>query len=131
MMSPTMLLLQGQTAIFKWHLPSNCSHSRNPFRSSKIRFLSLSGGSDREITVTRGWANMTNLDWSVDENALYCGSQSSRSSTLLYVDLKGNARVLWQYRSGGGLAGIPSPDGRYIAINTPVTSSNVWMVEGF
>jgi eukaryotic-like serine/threonine-protein kinase len=97
----------------------------------QIRFLSLSGGSDREITVTGGWANMTNLDWSANENALFCGSQSSRSSTLLHVDLKGNARVLWQHEGGRGLAGIPSPDGRYVAINTSVTSGNVWIVGSF
>jgi hypothetical protein len=27
--------------------------------------------------------------------------------------------------------GIPSPDGRYLAIEGYVTNSNVWMVEGF
>jgi Tol biopolymer transport system component len=113
--------------------PDGTTFAISRFNESQIhiRFLSLSGGSDREITVTGGWASLTNLDWSANENALFCGSQSSRSSTLLYVDLKGNARVLWQHKGGGGLAGIPSPDGRYLAINTPVTSSNVWMVSGF
>ena len=52
--------------------------------------------------------------------------------TLLYVDLKGNARVLWQYRGAGNeIWGIPSPDGRYMAIRGGAFSSNVWMVEGF
>ena len=66
-----------------------------------IRLLSLSGGSDREITV-KGWPNITGLDWSPDGKGLYCGSVSPQGSTLLYVDLKGNARVLWQYKGGGG-----------------------------
>jgi WD40 repeat protein len=96
-----------------------------------IRLLSLSGGSDREITA-KGWSSITGLDWSTDGKGLYCGSQSPQGSTLLYVDLKGNARVLWQHKGGGGqIWGIPSPDGRYLAIRADVTNSNVWMVEGF
>jgi eukaryotic-like serine/threonine-protein kinase len=96
-----------------------------------IRLLSLSGGSDREVTV-EGWPNLTGLDWSADGKGLYCGSVSPQSSTLLYVDLKGNAKVLWQYKvAGGSIWGVPSPDCRYLAILGAVTNSNVWMVEGF
>ena len=33
------------------------------------------------------------------------------------MDLKGNARVPWQFKGqGGNIWGIPSPDGRYLAI---------------
>ena len=96
-----------------------------------LRFLSLSGGSDREITV-KGWPRITGLDWSPDGKGLYCGSVSPIGRTLLYVDLEGDARVLWQYKgAGGSIWGVPSPDGRYLAILGTVTSSNVWMVEGF
>jgi serine/threonine protein kinase len=96
-----------------------------------IRLLSLSGGSDREVTV-KGWPNITGLGWSLDGKGFYCGSRSPLGGTLLYVDLKGNARVLWQYRGGSGeIWGIPSPDGRHLAIRGQVTNSNVWMVEGF
>ena len=31
----------------------------------------------------------------------------------------------------GGIWGVPSPDGRYVAIGALVTNSNVWMLEGF
>jgi Tol biopolymer transport system component len=96
-----------------------------------IRLLSLSGGSDREITV-KGWPNITGLDWSPDGKGFYCGSASPQGSTLLYIELKGNARELWQYKAvGGEIWGIPSPDGRYLAIRGDVINSNVWMVEGF
>jgi len=47
------------------------------------------------------------------------------------VDLKGNARVLWRFRAGGDPWGVPSPDGRYLAILVSVMNSNVWMLEGF
>ena len=95
-----------------------------------IRLLPLSGGSDREITV-KGWPNITGLDLSPDGKGLYVGSVSPRESTVLYVDLKGNARVLWQYQGSNAIWGAPSPDGRYLAIGVEVTTSNVWMVEGF
>jgi Tol biopolymer transport system component len=96
-----------------------------------IRLLSLSGGSDREITV-KGWSNQTGLDWSPDGKGLYCGSVSPRFSTLLYVDLKGNARVLWQHKGlGAAIWGTPSRDGRYLAIRGDVINSNAWMLEGF
>ncbi len=97
----------------------------------RIRLLSTSGDSDREITV-KGWPNITGLDWSPDGKGLYCGSQSPQGGTLLYVDLKGDVRVLWQSKSmHGGIWGVPSPDGRYVVIGGDVTNSNVWMLEGF
>jgi hypothetical protein len=84
---------------------STLAISRSDESEIHIRFLSLSGGSDREITV-KGWPNSTGLDWSADGKGLYCGSQSRQGSTLLYVDLKGNARVLWQNKGGGDIWGI-------------------------
>jgi hypothetical protein len=92
-----------------------------------LGLLSLSGGADREITV-KGWGNLTGIDWSTDGKGLYLGSGGD---TLLYVDLKGNARVLWQYKGGDYIWAPPSPDGRYLAIGVHVTNSNLWMVEGF
>ena len=108
-------------------------------REIHIRMVSLSGGSDREITV-KGWPNSQGLDWSVDGKGLYCGSASPQGGTLLYLDLNGNARVLWQYKGAGhgeagnaasAIWGFPSPDGGYLALLANVKSSNVWMVEGF
>jgi Tol biopolymer transport system component len=98
-----------------------------------IRFLSLSGGPDREITV-RGWGNITGLDWSSDGKGMYCGSVSSQGGTLLYVDLNGRAQALWQQRgvaSNRAMHAIPSPDGQYLAIRGATVNSNVWMIEGF
>lgn len=98
-----------------------------------IRLLSLSGTSDREITV-KGWPNITGLDWSADGKGMYLGSLSAQGNTLLCVDLSGNARVLWQRKGspfGFSFWGVPSPDGRYLAISGEARNSNVWMLEGF
>ena len=70
--------------------------------------------------------------WAPDGKAIYVGSAAPQGSTLLYMDLKGNARVLWQLKGqAGSIWGVPSPDGRYLAILGSVTNSNVWMLEGF
>lgn len=93
--------------------------------------LSLSGASDREITV-KGWANIKGLDWSRNGKGFYVGSVLPQAHALLYVDLQGNAHVLWQVKgSGRQIWGFPSPDGRYLAICGPVYNNNVWMLEGF
>lgn len=102
-------------------------------REIHIQLLSLSGGSDREITV-RDWPNITGLDWSPDGKGMYCGSVSAQGrSILLYVDLAGHARVLWQHKLGAGssLWGVPSPDARYLAMGADVSNSNVWLLENF
>jgi Tol biopolymer transport system component len=105
--------------------------SRSGEAEIHIRLLSLSGGSDREITV-KGWLNLAGLDWSPDGKGLYCGSASAQGHTLLYVNLEGNARVLWQYKGPGSqIWGVPSPDGHHIATLFESFNSNVWMLEGF
>jgi hypothetical protein len=39
---------------------------------------------------------------------------------------------LWESKGfGGPVSGIPSPDGRYLAIAGSVVNSNLWMLEGF
>ncbi len=97
-----------------------------------IRLLSLSGGSDGEFTV-KGWPNLADsLEWSPDGKGLYCVSRSPQGKTLLYVDLKGIARPLWQHKGWGGETwAVPSPDGRFLAIATGILTGNVWMLEGF
>ncbi len=95
-----------------------------------LRFLSLSGGADCEITL-KDRPNLTGLDWSPDGKGLYCGSLSAEGGALLFVDLKGNERVLWQNKGGGLIRGIPSPDGRYLAIWEMADKREAWMLEGF
>jgi len=106
--------------------------SRGGVTQIHIRLLSLSGGPDREFTV-KDWPNLAGFDWSPDGKGLYCGSVSPPLRTLLYVDLNGNARLLWQYNAAGsgGIWGVPSPDGRYLAILGTASNGSVWMLEGF
>jgi Tol biopolymer transport system component len=112
---------------------STLAISRNYEPEIHIRLLSLAGGSDREISV-KGWPALSyrGLAWSADGKGLYCGSNSPQGSTLLHVDPEGNAKVLWQHKGGSGdVFGVPSPDGRYLAIRSSVLGGNMWMLENF
>ena len=101
-----------------------------PAKPTEEPALSAANGS-REFTV-KGWPNLTGLDWSPDGKGVYVGSVSPQNRALLFVDLQGNAKVLWQYKAAAGVMwGLPSPDGHYLAIPGFVTNANVWMLENF
>ncbi len=98
-----------------------------------IRLLSLTGGLDREIAV-KNWPNIASMEWSPDGKGLYCGSVTSQSGTLLYVDPKGAAQVVLRSSELGGgafIGAVPSPNGRYLALTGAIHYSNAWLVEGF
>jgi hypothetical protein len=95
----------------------------------EIRLISLSGKPTREITV-KGWDNFRSLDWAADGKGFFVSSNpTGRLSTLLYVDLSGNAHPLWQVKNFQATWAIPSHNGKYVAIPAPTIGSNLWMVK--
>ena len=102
-------------------------------REGRIRLLSLKSGVTTDLAV-KGWDNFWfwSIDWSADGNALFVSSQTPQDTFLLRVDLKGDAHALWHQRLNlPGTKGIPSPDGRHLAVAGWTTDSNVWMIENF
>jgi eukaryotic-like serine/threonine-protein kinase len=98
---------------------------------NRIRLFSVSGQPAREITV-KNWNSFTSLDWAADGKGFFVSSNpTGRVSTLLYVDLMGNAHQLWQVKNYQAAWAIPSHNGKYVAIPAPTTGSNVWMLENF
>ena len=97
-----------------------------------IHVLSLSGQPEQLINP-KGWESLEGLSWDVDGKGLISSSSTQRSKVLLYIDLQGNARVLWEQggRVGARLRGLPSPDGRHLAITAIALNSNAWMMENF
>jgi len=49
---------------------------------------------------------------------------------LLRVDMHGGVTGLWTFKGPRG-TGIPSPDGRHLAITDYLQDSNIWMMEDF
>ena len=98
---------------------------------NRIRLLSLSGEPAREL-VLKNWNTFSSVDWAADSRGLFVTSNPTGwRSSLLYVDLNGNAREVWQTKSASPTWGIASRNGKYVAIPVPTMSSNVWMAEGF
>jgi len=98
----------------------------------RIRFISLPGGAVRDV-VLKDWPRLSTVDWSADGAGLLMSSTTSNSTpVLLLVDREGKARVIWEGQKYSPLAwAIPSPDGRYVALNLYVGETNVWMIENF
>jgi Tol biopolymer transport system component len=96
----------------------------------RIRVLSLKGEPERDIVV-KGWAGFNSVDWAADGKAFFVSSQSPTSSTLLHVDLKGQATPLWDQRGAWRTWAIAAPNGRELAILGMTSGSNVWMIENF
>lgn len=100
-------------------------------REGRIRLVSVMNGVTEDLAVA-GWNSFGEVDWSADGKALYVSSLTTDGTTLLRVSLKGEALVLWHQRLNlMGTKGVPSPDGRYLAVAGWTTDSNVWMIENF
>ena len=97
---------------------------------SSIRILSLSDERVREFSL-KGWTDAEDVTWAVDGQGLYISSLTKAGAVLLYSDLNGRTKLLWEHRGGLAVRGIPSPDGRHLAIEGWNLGSNVWMMENF
>ena len=97
----------------------------------RIRVISLLDGSQREVEV-KGWNSLNHINWAADGKGFYVSSEMAVATTLLYVDLNGDATIL--VREPGLFTetwGIPSPDGKHLAIMKYNYGNNAWMLEGF
>jgi VCBS repeat-containing protein len=97
---------------------------------AKISLLSLNSGSSKEITVN-GADNADSVVWTQSGKGLLVSSRIPGASVLLHVDLAGNSRQLWKKDGGIGTFGIPSPDGRHLAMLSWTLNSNIWEMEKF
>jgi eukaryotic-like serine/threonine-protein kinase len=95
-----------------------------------IHVLPLGNGAVRDLTV-KGWTGFNSLDWSADGKGFFIGNLSGGSATLIYVDQAANAYPLWHQKSTTGTWGIPSPDGRQLAILGQEFNANIWTMENF
>jgi hypothetical protein len=95
-----------------------------------IDVVYLNGRPARKITV-EGQRNFDWLFWTPDGKGFYVSTQGENGSFLLHVDLQGNAHTVWEEEGGHGTFGIPSPDGKHIALQGWTIASNLWTMENF
>jgi len=96
----------------------------------RMRIVSLEDGSAHDVPVADRPLDSQVFFWSISGNGWYVSSPSSAGADLLYLDSNGRARVVSHQPAAVAVHGIPSPDGRHIALTYTTTISNVWMMNG-
>jgi Tol biopolymer transport system component len=104
--------------------------------AAELQILTLA---DRKVSTLplRGWNWCGTVAWSADGSHLFAMAQKGlgvRNGALLFIDLRGNLRVLTESPVGGErFIGFPSasPDGRYVAYGKRTWAVNVMMLEHF
>jgi len=120
-------------ARYSWALSpdgSNVGILRNAWNTNEIQFFQVRSGGTRTITA-KGYADLQSLDWASDSKSVFVGTSGPRGSTLLQIDLGGDVQPIWQHPQSDGTWGIPSPDGRHLAMLGTSSDANVWMVDNF
>jgi len=105
----------------------NTSEPDSPFGA--IRIFSFKDGKTRDLKI-EGWTNFKSFDWAVNGKGFFVSSSGRAGSTLLYIDLQGRAHPI-SYLNYPNSWGVPSPDGRRVAILGGTQDRNVWMMENF
>jgi Tol biopolymer transport system component len=99
-------------------------------REGRVRILSLNGGAPQEVAA-KAWNTLSSVVWTADGKDLFVSSYTKRGADMLHMDLKGNVRLLWEHPGGIEIYGVPSPDGRHLAMRGWNVESNVWLMENF
>jgi serine/threonine protein kinase len=99
-------------------------------REGRVQILSLYGRTPLEITA-KGWDTLSSVVWTADGKGLFVCSYTQRGPVVLHMDLQGNTQFLWEHPGGLELYGVPSPDGRHLAVRGWIVEGNMWMMENF
>jgi serine/threonine protein kinase/Tol biopolymer transport system component len=95
----------------------------------QVQFISLRGGEPRILQVPGVYAG--GLAWASDGQGVLMGTEGANSVTLLRMDLKGGVQPIWQQSHRGLIAGLPSPNGRHIALGFNQGNNTVWLIDNF
>jgi Tol biopolymer transport system component len=97
---------------------------------SKLLVRRTDGGPTHDVEI-KGWPGLDYMDFSADSKGLFMNSTSNGVGTLLYVDLAGRARPLWEPRNPNVGYAFSTRDGRHLAIIGQSSNSNLWMLKDF
>ena len=96
----------------------------------RIQLISLESPERTEIPLNN-LATAYHLRWAADGKSLLLSNATKQGAALIRVDLRGTVQTLWEQKGDLAVLGLPSPDGRFLAITSWTTVSNVWMLESF
>jgi Tol biopolymer transport system component/DNA-binding winged helix-turn-helix (wHTH) protein len=101
-----------------------------------VHILHLNGEPPEQIVV-KDLKVGDALGWWKDNSGLLVDNVTARGTALSYLSMNGKAHPIWEVpgnrnaRFNQAPWAIPSPDGKHLAMNGFILSSNVWMVENF
>jgi len=106
------------------------AYEKLDWSADQIHFLPSRGGQARTVTV-KGYTNFDSLDWAPDSKSVFVGAVGPTGATLLHIDLNGDVQPIWRQPQPTQAWGIPSPDGRHLAMDAVSEDANVWMIDNF
>ena len=116
---------------YRWALsPDGARIAVLDVRRPRIDVLSLTGLPPTNFEV-KGHSRLGYVSWTADGSRLLVPGVDARGAALLSVDLEGNSHVLWQQPGARDISGVPSPDGRRVAIWVRSRTGNLWLAETF
>jgi len=122
---------------YSWKLsPDGTRIAVSQHQDSGFTIIPLTGGIPYRVPV-KSWTSdkqqtLPGLGWwTADGKAFIASSPGKRGITLLHIDLKGNATLLWEREGSPNTYAVPSPDGRHLAMEAWDVSSNLWMMDNF
>src|SRR5215470_17797793 len=92
-------------------------------------FIRISLGFRIVEIALNGWGGLGYVSWMPDGRNLIVGHQENCCASLLSAGMAGDVRVLWKQNGGVAISGIPSPDGRRIAIWLWAMNENFWILD--
>ncbi len=117
-----------------WSLSPDGKRIAYVTKQGHIEIMSLDDRIWREISLPASWQQLQTAAWAADGKSLFVTCWEPDSSDLLQVRLNGrvtrllhNGRSQWQWVANP----LPSPDGKYLALQVRAWDSNVWMLENF
>jgi eukaryotic-like serine/threonine-protein kinase len=96
----------------------------------QIRIVSMRSEATRELQVEDS-PSLLNSTWAADGKALFVSASISGGYALLRVSLDGKTQPLITNHTPDVVLGLPSPDGRNLAVMAAAYNQNVWMMENF
>jgi Tol biopolymer transport system component len=95
-----------------------------------LQILSLKGEVLQKIKIPE-WSKSAPIEWATDGQAIFIPIISAGGANLLQVNLRGDVHLIRENFGGDYTAGVPSPDGRHLAIESTADNKNIWMMENF
>jgi hypothetical protein len=111
---------------FGYVLPPKAGAPRNI-----IQLVNRAGVPQGQVNAA-GATMLNSLDYAADGKGFFTSDYSTDlGARLLYVSLSGATTVLWNNRASVRTWGVPSPDGKWVAMLVATQESNVWVLDGF